>query len=158
MPENGAMRTTFIIGLLLTLLTHGLEADGKPPVRKGAQAPRAPSSTPGLPDEFVDEEEEDEDMEEPDMGRPPPMPSPFNTVNPNAIGGANRPDPGFSPSRPVVGSPMTAGPAKFKFKIVEGEFYEKGKKRGRARNGTPAYQGSGSSSPPSGATPDTLPD
>lgn len=107
-------------------------------------------------DEEGDEEEDDEEIDAP-MMRPPPIPNPFNQANPNSgpggakppnFGGSggipNRSDLGFnrgSGGGSTVGSGITAGPSKLKFKVLDGEFWERGKRRGRAPRGTPTFSG-----------------
>jgi len=78
----------------------------------------SPPKPPPLDGEFDDPENEDADMPKappPSNGMPPPSYSP--------------------PPMPSTGGndrPSVSQPGKFHFQTVDGEFYEKGKKRGRA--------------------------
>lgn len=125
-----------------------------------ALAQPIPPPPPGMSDDLEEgedeEEEDDEDLEEAPMMRPPPMPNPMNSVNPNAgnsgplpVPGGGRSDLGFnraSNSAALGTTGIRSGPAKFKFKVLDGEFWERGKKRGRSPKGTPEYSSGPSSS------------
>src|SRR4051812_3652903 len=107
------MANRFLI-LVLCFLVRG-------PQIAFAQQNGIPRPPPG-PDEFNDDEDDEDDDEAPAM-RPPPMPNPFNQQNGNSNGNSGRQD--FNPPSAgnfgrgsMGGSPMSSGPAKFKFKII----------------------------------------
>lgn len=111
---------------------------------------KAQNPIPPPIEEFDDDEDVDEeDIDEPPAMRAPPMPTPFNQPNQNAGGVPGMPPitrPGAPTDNPfnntrsgnsgggtmgnAVGL-MMANPSKVKFKVINGEFYVKGKKRGR---------------------------
>ena len=92
--------------------------------------PRPPPMEPNVDFDDMDEEL----IEMGDEGfRPPPPPPP-----PGQSGAGGPPNLGAPGGGAPIGGPVGGGnfggsqTAKLKFKIVEGEFWEKGKKRGRA--------------------------
>jgi hypothetical protein len=123
------LRGHFLISILLLggLRAHAQEA---PPA---FQPPRPPPIEPGA--DFDDME--DDLMEMGDDGfRPPPPPPPPGSAS-SAGTQTVQPTPGFDRSN-MGGAPTgggnfggNSGQAKLKFKIVEGEYWEKGKKRSR---------------------------
>lgn len=117
-----------MLHLLIFFLLHGA-----PDVHAQADPPGGYRFTPPRPPPLDSEEDddEDEDFEMGDEGHA--------GVPPNANGMPGMPPPGLPPpvadggSGFVGGSGGSAGGStgKLKFKIVEGEFWEKGKKRQR---------------------------
>ena len=82
------------------------------------------------------EELDDDGYEAGDDGfrPPPPPPLPPGATNPGANGGSNMPNP--PPPPPdfrASNAAYVSAPGKFRFRLVDGEFWEKGKKRSRGR-------------------------
>ncbi len=107
--------------------------------KKGGRTPAqedyrfAPPPPPPLePPEY--DELEDEEFD--DGFRPPPPPA----IAPVPPGGMNnvppppqQPPPSPPPDFRSNNSYMNASPGKFRFQVVDGEYYQKGKKRGRGK-------------------------
>jgi hypothetical protein len=112
-----------LTGVLMIALGLGLSAP-----RSWAQDSRfQPPRPPPLDGEAFDDDEDV--MELGDEGyRPPPPPPPMGNSGGPSNGAAD-----FRPPPPGLTnlSGSTTSPKKFKFQVVEGEFYEKGKKRTR---------------------------
>jgi hypothetical protein len=98
------------IGLLLLLVFCGRMLWAQDPPRF------SPPKPPPLDSDFDDPDTDDADMPK---APPPSMPPPTSVQPPPAQFGNDT-------------HPSVSQPEKFHFQTVEGEFYEKGKKRGRA--------------------------
>lgn len=114
---------------LILRLALVLSAMVLPAAAQEFQPPRPPPMEPNV--DFDDMDEELIEMGDEGFRPPPPPPPPGQS---GAGGPPNLGAPGGSApiGGPVGGGNFGAQTAKLKFKIVEGEFWEKGKKRGRA--------------------------
>lgn len=90
----------------------------------------APPPPPPL-DEY--EELDDEGFESDDAFRPPPPPLPPGAQPPGGANAGAAPPPPPPPDYRNSNAAYISQPGKFRFKIVDGEFWEKGKKRTRGR-------------------------
>ena len=120
------MRTVLITSLLGALILFlGLGLTGRE-LRAEDMSRFQPPRPPPLDSDAFDPDEDDA-MELGEEGfRPPPPPPPPGGA---ATGGGFNPPP--SSVAPMnLNGPITSA-KKFRFKLVEGEFYEKGKKRSR---------------------------
>lgn len=102
-----------------------------------AQEEFAPPPPPPLESELDDFDDDIPEMEG-DVGFAPPTPPPPAPPggNPSPIQGSTAGVPGPPPAQPMdfrTSNNAFIGRGKFRFEIVDGEFYEKGKKRGRGK-------------------------
>jgi hypothetical protein len=114
-----------IVILVMAMVAAKARAQDPP---RGAPPPKAP---PPLEQDFEDPDDEEDAPVKGGPGAAVPPPAPASNA------GQAAPVTDFRPP-----SAAASGPAKLKFQVVDGEFYEKGKKRGRTPQNkrTQSYQ------------------
>lgn len=138
--EDRFMRRIVLCLILIWTFAAGAQA------KKGGRTPAqddyrfAPPPPPPLdPPEY--DELEDEEFDDGFVPPPPPViaPVPMNNVPPPP----SQPPPPPADFRSSNNAYMSSGPGKFRFQVVEGEFYQKGKKRGRGKKRLVGENGAG---------------
>jgi hypothetical protein len=125
LPGDRIIFFCLLLSLTVVRLAHAQEDDNPVAVPQPAQfAPPPP--------DFDEDEFEEVDPDGTGVARPAPLPGGANPIPgnmPNEGGGGF--NPGSGGSRRFGGGNGSSGD-KVKFQVVEGEYFEKGKRRGRA--------------------------